>query len=68
LTKKDVEAAVIELQEALSEGDPSDASLRSRALSQLAALREAYRGDPKAFTPDTIAALRELRELLEESA
>ncbi|MDD5628281.1 MAG: hypothetical protein PHU21_04400 [Elusimicrobia bacterium] len=62
-----VAAAVAALQERLADGDPGDAKLREDCAASLAELRAAYRADRSLFTPEIIAALRELRELLEES-
>jgi hypothetical protein len=62
-----VEAAVASLQERLADGDPNDAALRRHCESVLSALRAAYRADRALFSPETIAALQELRELLSEA-
>jgi hypothetical protein len=62
--RRAVEAAVASLQESLADGDPGDAALRGRCEAVLATLRAAYRADPALFSPETIAALQELRDLL----
>ena len=62
--RRSVEAAVAELQGRLADGDPEDAALREHAQAALESLRAAYRADKTLFTPETIEALRELRELL----
>jgi hypothetical protein len=62
--RRSVETAVSSLQERLADGDPADAALRAHAEAVLAALRAAYRADKTIFSPETIAALQELRELL----
>ena len=56
------------LQERLADGDPGDLSLRSRCEADLAVLRAAYRLAPTAFSAETIAALRELSDLLREAS
>jgi hypothetical protein len=65
--RRAVEAAVADLQERLADGDPSDAALRSHCEAALAVLRAAYRANRAAFSPETIAALRELSDLLCET-
>jgi hypothetical protein len=65
--RRAVEAAVAELQERLADGDPADAALRGRCEQALTALRAAYRANRAAFSPETIAALRELSDLLREA-
>ena len=62
-----MEAAVISMQERLADGDPADATLRSRCEAALSALRAAYRVNPAVFSRETIEALRELGELLRET-
>ncbi len=64
--RRSVEAAVLALQQRLSDGDPSDEALRQEAGRAIEELRAAYRKAPQAFTPETIEALRELVELLRE--
>ena len=66
--RRAVEAAVAGLQERLADGDPNDAALRRHCEAVLAALRAAYRADRSLFSPETIAALQELRELLSEAS
>ena len=66
--RRAVEAAVASLQESLADGDPADAALRSRCEAALSALRAAYRADPAAFSRETVEALRELSDLLRETA
>lgn len=61
-----VDAAVASLQETLADGDPEDAELRARCQAVLSALRDSYRADPKAFSPEAIEALREFAELLRD--
>lgn len=53
-----------DLQGRLADGDPEDAALRAHAEAALESLRAAYRADKTLFTPETIEALQELRELL----
>lgn len=65
--RKAVETAVTALQARLADGDPADAALRRDAEASIEGLRAAYRADPKAFTPDSIEALKELVELLRDS-
>ena len=65
--RRAVEAAVASLQERLADGDPNDAALRGSCEAVLSALRAAYRADRSLFSPETIAALQELRELLREA-
>jgi hypothetical protein len=65
--RRAVEAAVAALQERLADGDPGDAALREHCEAVLAALRAAYRSDRSLFSPETIEALQELRELLSEA-
>ncbi len=59
-----MEAAVAGIQERLADGDPEDAALREHCEAVLSALRAAYRADKTIFTPETIEALQELRDLL----
>ena len=63
-----VSQAVRLLEERLAEGDPEDPALRAECRKALDSLRAVYRLDPGAFLPETIAALRELGDLLRESA
>ena len=64
--RRTVEAAVASLQEGLTDGDPTDAALRSHCEAVLSALRAAYRVNPAAFSRESIEALREFSELLRE--
>lgn len=66
--RRAVEAAVATLQERLADGDPADAALRSHCEATLLALRAAYRITPTAFSDEAIEALRELSELLRQTA
>ena len=66
--RRAVETAVASLQERIADGDPADAALQSHCEAVLLALRAAYRVNPAAFSKDTIEALRELSELMHESA
>ena len=68
MDRRTVEAAVASLQSFLSDGDPTDAALRGECETVLTALRSAYRADPSAFSPESIEALKELSDLLRESA
>jgi hypothetical protein len=68
MDRRAVEAAVTKLQEALENGDPSDLELRALCESGLTSLRAAYRADPKSFTPELVDALKELVELLRDTA
>ncbi|MCX5794609.1 MAG: hypothetical protein NTY77_03830 [Elusimicrobia bacterium] len=65
--RRAVEAAVASLQERLADGDPGDAALRKDCAAALSDLRAAYRADRALFSPETIAALQELREVLSEA-
>ena len=65
--RRSVEAAVASLQERLADGDSSDAGLQSYGQSMLATLRAAYRAAPASFTPETIEALRELKDILSQT-
>ncbi|MFA6091724.1 MAG: hypothetical protein WCU88_02725 [Elusimicrobiota bacterium] len=63
-----VEAAVASLQERVADGDPTDKAFRSHCEAVLSSLRAAYRANPAAFSREIVEALRELSELLRESA
>lgn len=65
--RRAVEAAVATLQERLADGDPADAALRSHCEAALSGLRNAYRGNPAAFSTEAIEALRELSDLLRQT-
>ncbi len=65
--RKAVEAAIVSLQECLSNGDPSDVGLISQSEAVLSALRAAYRVTPDAFSHEALEALRELSEFLSET-
>ncbi|MCX5787392.1 MAG: hypothetical protein NTX64_02620 [Elusimicrobia bacterium] len=63
-----VDAAVASLQERLAEGDPADAALQDHCRAVLSALRASYRVNPAAFSREAIEVLREIGELLHETA
>ena len=61
-----VEAAVLALQERFADGDPGDAAFRAHCQAVMETLRGAYRGNPAAFSRESIEALREFSDLLRD--
>lgn len=66
LDRRAVEAAVLDLQERLADGDPSDAALKAYCEGVLTTLRAAYRANRAAFSKEAVEALRELGDLLRQ--
>jgi len=64
--RKAVDAAVLDLQERLADGDPTDAALKAHCEGVLVTLRAAYRANRAAFSKEAVEALRELGELLRQ--